>query len=448
MVNFSQWKVIVILMISLLGFLYAVPNLVTADQAAAWREKVPGWFPGQQVNLGLDLRGGAYVLIGVEVSEVVTERLEAVASSARAKLREEGIRYRDLGADAHSATFTLREPEQDLETVRKFARRLDDNLLVEIDEENGKVVMTFDEAGRQAIVDDAMALSVEVIRNRIDQSGLLEPQITRQGENRILLQLPGITDTSRILEIITSTAKLSFHLLDDTATPEQIVNRMLPQGSMLVPAYEPLPTDPPEYAVRRRVEIQGEHLADAQATLQQNEAVVSFRFDRVGARRFCDVTKDNVGRPLAILLERTKDAPEVISAPRINEPICAGSGVISGNFTIESANDLAILLRSGALPATINVLEERTVGPSLGHDSIEAGRIASVIALAAVIVFMVLAYGLFGLFATVALFVNIALIFGLLTILQATLTLPGLAGIVLTIGMAVDANVLIFERIR
>jgi preprotein translocase subunit SecD len=287
-----------------------------------------------------------------------------------------------------------------------------------------------------------VAQSIEVIRRRIDQLGTTEPNIQRQGADRILVQVPGEQNPERVKELIGKTAKLTFRLVDVSISAQQALDSRVPPGSEIVVSQD----DPPQpYLLEQREIITGENLVDAQPGFDQrtNEPIVSFRFDTQGGRKFGLATQQNVGRPFAIVLD-----DEVISAPVIREPILGGTGQISGGFSVQEANDLAILLRAGALPAKLTIVEERTVGPGLGADSIEAGRIASIIGIIAVVVFMLVAYGLFGIFANVSLFANILMIVGVLSLLGATLTLPGIAGIVLTVGMAVDSNVLIFERIR
>jgi preprotein translocase subunit SecD len=307
---------------------------------------------------------------------------------------------------------------------------------------DGLFRMTFTDAGVSQRLATVVEQSIEVIRRRVDELGTVEPSIQRQGSDRILVEAPGERDPTRLKDIIGRTAQLTFHLVDVTADPVDAAAGRSPAGTIVIPSVDE-PTIP--YVVEEVPLLSGEDLTDAQAAFEQqtNEPVVSFRLSTNGARRFAIVTSENVGRPFAIVLDN-----EVISAPVIREPITGGSGQISGSFTVQTANDLAVLLRAGALPARLAVIEERTVGPGLGADSIAAGRIASLIGAVAVAVFMVLAYGLFGVFANLALIVNIILIFAVLTLLQATLTLPGIAGIVLTMGMAVDSNVLIFERIR
>jgi protein-export membrane protein SecD len=289
---------------------------------------------------------------------------------------------------------------------------------------------------------DAVARSIEIIRNRIDELGTNEPTIQRQGLDRVIVQVPGLDDPQRLIDLIGKTAKMSFHLVDQSVSMQEAMNGRIPPGSQLLPYQD---DDSQMVLIRRRVMVSGDDLVDAQAGVGQQSSrwEVNFRFNSSGARRFGDVTRQNVGRPFAIVLDG-----RVITAPVIQSPIMGGSGVITGNFTVQSANDLAILLRAGALPAPLTVMEQRTVGAELGADSVAAGGIAAMIGVTAVVVFILLSYGLFGVFANVALLLNLILIAGVLSMLQATLTLPGIAGIVLTVGMAVDANVLIYERIR
>ncbi|MBV8934281.1 MAG: protein translocase subunit SecD, partial [Alphaproteobacteria bacterium] len=291
----------------------------------------------------------------------------------------------------------------------------------------------------------AVDQSIEIIRRRIDETGTKEPTIQREGSDRILVQLPGVDNPEHVKALLGRTAKLTFQLVDTTVSLEDARRGRLPPGSEVLPAEEGRAgrSGPAAYVVRKRVMVGGDTLVDAQPTFQNNEPVVSFRFDSAGAKRFGDATRENVGKPFAIVLDN-----KVISAPVIREPILGGSGIISGSFTVQSASDLALLLRAGALPAPITILEERTVGPDLGADSIHAGAVASIVGVILVVVFMFLFYGLFGVFADIALIFNLCLMLGSLSLLGATLTLPGIAGIALTMGMAVDANVLIYERIR
>jgi preprotein translocase subunit SecD len=354
----------------------------------------------------------------------------------RLALRKADIGYVGLGVNAGKVVFSVRDPA-DTNRVRDIVRELEGGL--EIAEADGQFTIGFTEQEieerKRAVVDQ----SIEIVRRRIDETGTKEPTIQRQGEDRILLQLPGVDDPERIKDLLGQTAVLTFHLVDNTALP----GGRTPPGSEVLEG-EPGPDGTPqEYVVQKRVVVSGENLVDAQPSFQDGQPVVSFRFDTVGGKRFGDATSKNVGRYLAIVLDE-----KVISAPVIRTAILGGSGIISGSFTVQETQDLALLLRAGALPAPLHILEERTVGPGLGADSIAAGKIASIIGLVLVVIFMVAAYGRFGVMANIALVFNLALLVAVLSVLQATLTLPGIAGVVLTIGMAVDANVLIFERIR
>jgi preprotein translocase subunit SecD len=439
MVYFSKWKVSIILGIIVLGLAFAAPNLL--DRKAA--EDLPGWLPHQQVNLGLDLQGGSHLLLEVKVSVVVRERLESMVDAIRVALRKDRIRYTGLGLRATSVTFMVRN-SADLEKAQKLAQGVEENL--EIDAEGNRVTINFTDQALRGIRTAAVDQSIEIVRRRIDETGTREPTIQRQGADRILVQVPGLSDPERLKRLLGKTAKMSFHLLDHKGSMAEALQGRIPPGTMLLASVEDASQGQPRrYLVKKRIAVGGDRLVDSQPSFdsRSGEPIVNFRFDTLGGKRFGDVTKNNVNRPFAIVLDG-----KVISAPVIREPILGGSGQISGNFTISGAQDLALLLRAGALPAPLTILEERSVGPGLGADSIAAGKIASIIGLVLVIVFMVITYGIFGVFADIALLVNMMLILGGLSLLQATLTLPGIAGIVLTIGMAVDANVLVFERIR
>ncbi len=439
MLHFPAWKTYLILGICLLGVIFAAPNLFSRQQV----EALPDWLPHKQINLGLDLQGGSHLLLEVEVGAVVRERLTALVDEARIKLRGARIGYKGLGVTGDSVVVTIRKPE-DVAEARRLLSDIDRDVIV-TEGENGRLAMKLSEQALKAMRDSAVTQSLEIVRRRIDETGTREPTIQRQGEDRILVQLPGVDDPDRIKQLLGKTAKLSFRLVDTNTTVADALAGRLPPGSEILEADDEYDASgrPIKYVVRKRVMVSGDNLVDAQPSFQNGEPVVSFRFDPIGARKFGDVTKKNVGRPFAIVLDN-----KVISAPVIREPITGGRGVISGRFTVQEATDLALLLRAGALPAPLTILEERSVGPDLGADSIRAGEIAAVLGMVFVVVFMAVCYGLFGMIANFALLVNLVLILGALSVLQATLTLPGIAGIVLTIGMAVDANVLIFERIR
>jgi len=439
MIYFAKWKIALILGICLLGLVFASPNLLSLQQA----EELPDWLPKKQISLGLDLQGGSHLLLEVEVDAVIKEHLEAMVDTMRTELRKARIRYQGLGVSGTSTVVTIKEADK-AELARSLLRKLDPSMSVD-SSDNGLISLSLTE---QAIRDRrtaAIEQSIEIVRRRIDETGVREPTIQRQGDDRILVQLPGVDDPERVKRLLGKTAKMTFRLVDERQTVDQALSARVPPGSEMLPSVDEVGSDgrPRKYLVKKRVMVSGDNLIDAQPTFQDNQPVVNFRFDTVGGKRFGKVTTSNVGKPFAIVLDG-----KVISAPVIREPILGGSGIISGNFTVQTAQDLALLLRAGALPAPLTILEERSVGPGLGADSIAAGKVASGIGLVLVIVFMVVVYGRFGIMADIALMFNIILIGASLSVLGATLTLPGIAGIVLTIGMAVDANVLVFERIR
>ncbi len=441
MVQISRFKMFLILAVCLYGFAYAAPNFIPALQGQT------GWIPHKTVNLGLDLRGGAHLLYEVDMDGVFEDRSAGLVQELATTLKESEINYSSIKPTANGVQIVVDTPEKDAETgeltpeafktyeatlvkISSVARKNDQRLLVQ--QNDGVVNIMMSEALIEDIRNKTISQVIEVARRRIDEVGTTEPIIARQGLNRVIIQVPG-ADSGEIRRLMGATARLSFHLVGD-------------QGRRKVSEVSLPATDMPggKLNVKRAPVITGEMLENASPSFDQSgQPVVSFRLDAIGARKFCGVTRKFTGQPFAIVLDG-----KVISAPRINEPICGGQGQISGGFSIQEANDLALLLRAGALPADIAVVEERSVGPSLGADSVEAGKVASIIGLILVLIFMLISYGLFGVMANVALAVNIALILALLSSLQATLTLPGIAGIVLTVGMAVDANVLIFERIR
>src|SRR5437588_1834376 len=439
MLYFANWKVLLICGICALGVLLSLPNLFTPAELA----RLPSWLPHKQVALGLDLRGGSYLLLEVDVAAAQRDRLNSIIDNVRNALRDANIGYTGLNVEGDAIVFTIREPDR-IEAARQALRKIDPDLTVDI-ASDGSGTMRFSTVASETRRRQAVEQSIEIIRRRIDETGTKEPTIQRQGQDRILVELPGVDNPEHVKALLGRTAKLTFQLVDTSVSVEDARRGRLPPADMILPAEEGRAgsVGPPAYVVRKRVMVGGDTLVDAQPTFQNNEPVVSFRFDAAGAKRFGDATRDNVGKPFAIVLDN-----KVISAPVIREPILGGSGIISGSFTVQSASDLALLLRAGALPAPIQILEERTVGAELGADSIHAGTVASIVGVALVIVFMVLFYGLFGVFADIALFFNLCLMMAALSLLGATLTLPGIAGIALTMGMAVDANVLIYERIK
>ncbi|WP_298570424.1 protein translocase subunit SecD [uncultured Aliiroseovarius sp.] len=468
MLQIATWKRLVIWGLTVLGLYFAAPNgfydrvevhndavkaieaTGTTPELEADRSAWPDWAPNSLVNLGLDLRGGAHLLAEVQVEDVYGARMDALWPEVRDVLREERatvgtIRRQDSAPQ--ELRVKVSQPDglpRAIELVQTLAQPVvslsgvgSTDIEVAAGRE-GELVVTLSEAERVATDDRTILQSLEIIRRRVDEVGTREPTIQRQGDTRILIQVPGIGSASELKEIIGKTAKLTFH---------PVVGRTTDAGATPGPRnviYPSLDESGVFYELEKTPVVTGEELNDAQPAFDQNgQPAVNFRFNVSGARKFCDYTGANVGAPFAIVLDA-----EVISAPRINEQICGGSGIITGNFSIDESTNLAVLLRAGALPAELTYVEERTIGPELGQDSIDAGKVASLVAFLGVLVFMGLAYGWFGVIANVALILNVGMIFGLLSMIGATLTLPGIAGIVLTIGMAVDANVLVFERIR
>ncbi len=425
MIYLARWKIILTVLVCLGGFAYTAPNFMSAQM----RDNLPDWVPHRTVNLGLDLRGGAHLLYQVAVDGVFVERLQTIRQDMRSTLRKEKISYRklDLHESDEQILLVIRDQNR-AEDARKLIRKNYEDLDIDV-RDDGAMALSYGSEARVRIQSQTLDQSIEIVRRRIDSLGTTEPLIQRQGDDRILVQAPG-GDASALKKVIGTTAKLTFHLL---AEPGQAGGLILPEA------------DNPErrLTLQREALITGDMLDDAYPTDQQGQVAIGFKLGGVGAHLFCDVTRDNVGKPFAIVLDE-----EILSAPTIQGAICGGSGVITGNFNYASAAELATLLRAGALPAPMYVLEERSVGPSLGADSVAAGKMASLYGMIGVLVFMIVTYSLFGAFASVALVVNLGLIMGVLSMVQATLTLPGIAGIVLTVGMAVDANVLIFERIR
>jgi preprotein translocase subunit SecD len=449
MLYFSRWKAIAIVSIAVLVCLCAIPNFFSPQTVARW----PAWAQ-RHIVLGLDLQGGSHILLEVDVNDVRQQKLDQVRDDVRRTLRDAKIGYTGLAIRGDTVEVRIREGAdfaQAYSKLRELSVPLGGLLggtgqrsLDVIDAGGGLIRLTVTEAAMNERIRQVVEQTVPIIEKRVNELGLVEPTIQRQGSDRILVQVPGLGDPQRLLEILGKTAKMEFRLVDVSMSPQDaLATRPPPDSEVLYETNKGGQKIP--VLVQRQVMVSGADLTDAQATFDQRtgEPVVSFRFNSNGARRFAQVTQENVGRPFAIVLDN-----EVISAPVIREPILGGSGQISGNFTVESANDLAILLRAGALPAKLTPIEQRVVGPGLGQDSIDKGKLASYVGAVLVIVFMFVTYGLFGLFANLAVAVNVAMIFGVLSLLNATLTLPGIAGIVLTVGIAVDSNVLIYERIR
>jgi preprotein translocase subunit SecD len=448
MLYISKWKAAAILLTALICCLLAVPNFFPESTVKRW----PEWAQ-RHIVLGLDLQGGSHILLEVDANDVRRQKLLALQDDVRRVLREARIGLtRAPVIRGNSVEVIIRESDlqQGLTKLRELSQPLSGFLgssgQRSLDVENvggGLVRLTVTEPALLERVRQVVDQSVEIIGKRVNQLGLVEPSIQRQGNDRILVQVPGLGDPQQLLDILGKTAKLTFRLVDTSMPVEQALQGRPPPESDVVKGSKADNERP--YLLEKRVIVSGDELTDAQPGFDQrtSEPIVSFKFNTSGARKFAQVTQENVGRPFAIVLD-----DEVISAPVIREPILGGSGQISGSFTVESANNLAILLRAGALPAKLTVIEQRVVGAGLGQDSIEKGKHASYFGAALVAVFMVVTYGLFGVFATVAVAVNVGMIFGILSLLNATLTLPGIIGIVLTIGIAVDSNVLIYERIR
>lgn len=447
MLRFSKWYAAFILVLCGLGVIIAVLNFMPKAWTDAFPVKIPRY------SLGLDLQGGSHILLAIDSQFVRRERLENKRDDVRRLMNDQPrigytglaiqgdtvvLRIRDA-AQIPVARERLRQMEAPLGSALAFGATIRESELTE--PEPGLLRLTLTEAGFNERVRSAIDQSIEIVRRRVDQLGTTEASIARQGRDRILVQVPGLQDPQELKRLLGQTAKMTFRLVDQSVSVEQAAAGRAPPDAEVLEGQQA----GTRYLVERRVMVAGDDLVDSQPSFDQrtNEPIVTFRFNVNGARRFAAVTQENVGRPFAIVLDN-----KVISAPVIREPILGGSGQISGQFTAQSANELAILLRAGALPAPLIPLEERTVGPGLGADSIEAGKLAAYIAIVLVAAFMVATYGFLGLLANIALLVHVSVIFTGMALVGATLTLPGIAGIVLTIGMAVDSNVLIYERIR
>ena len=447
MLYFTRWKALATILTALVVCLCAVPNFFPEATVKTW----PAWAQRRLV-LGLDLQGGSYLLLEVDANSVKKDRLEAVRDDARKALRDARIGFTGgvtIRGDAVEARITketdvpaalskLRDLSQPLGGLMGGSGQRD----LEVTEAGGVIRITVTQPAMLDRMRKTIEQSIQIVERRVNELGTVEPIIQRQGVDRILVQVPGLQDPTRLKELLGRTAKMEFRMVDSNVSPDQAqAGRVPPDSELLQSATR---SDGP-VVVKKQVLVSGGDLTDAQPGFDQRsgEPIVSFRFNTAGSRKFAQATTENVGLPFAIVLDN-----KVISAPVIREPITGGQGQISGNFTVQSANDLAILLRAGALPAPLTVVEERTVGPGLGQDSIEKGELAAYVGSILVVVFMLVTYRLFGVFANVAVAINVAMIFGILSLLNATLTLPGICGIVLTVGIAVDSNVLIYERIR
>ena len=444
MLNLSRWKIILVVASVIFGIWFSLPNMLPPKTLA----QLPGWFPRQTLNLGLDLQGGSYLLLEVDTAALRKEKLTALVEDARKTLRDNEVEFTDLGQVGGDVMVRISDPAK-IDAAYGSLNRLANTM------SNGAPDMTvtrladqrlrlaYAEQALRELEANAVDQSIEIIRRRIDPEGNKEIPVVRQGEDRIVVQAPGESDPERLKNLIGQTAKLTFQMVDETVTAQDLAEGRIPPGSVVLPATDGYS---PAYVVKRRALVTGEMLTNASQgnDPRTNAPVVNFRFNSQGARRFGDVTSHNIGKRFAIVLD-----DKIISAPVIQSAITGGQGQISGSFTTESANDLATLLRAGALPARLTVEEQRTVGAELGADAVQAGATSTIVGFVAILVFMVLAYGfLFGGISVIALLINGALIIAIMSVSGATLTLPGIAGLILTLAVAVDANVLIYERMR
>lgn len=437
MLHFPTWKITLIVGSCVFFVLLAIPSLVSDSTRAHF----PTWLSSNTVNLGLDLQGGSQLLLEVDFDAYLRDQLNNLADEVRAKFRAEKVGYRGLSVSGDRVVFSLRE-----DVTADVAKLLQDvSPDLDVEEKDGQYSIAFNERWQVTSRQQVIEQSLEIVDRRVNETGTKEPIIQRQGDKRIVLQVPGLANPEHLKTLLGRTAKMTFHLADESVSQEDIERGIVPPGTRIISGDNKRDEGQYKYAIYSRVELSGDLLVDARTSYdnQTGDPVVAFRFNATGARKFGEITAANVGKRFAVVLDN-----KAVTVPVINSPILGGSGIISGSFTVESANDLALLLRAGALPAPLKIIEERSVGPSLGADSIAAGTKASVVGIALVVVFMILFYGLFGLFADIAMIVNAFMTIALLSLFEATLTLPGIAGIVLTVGMAVDANVLIYERMR
>lgn len=470
MLNLPRWQTIVIIAITVVSGLFALPNLLPSKVL----DVLPHWYSQSRIGLGLDLRGGAHFLLEADLRSVLTERLTNLSDSVRAEFRKQQVAFKDVNVEPGRALIiSLRDEAQRPKAIEAI-RTLDPTLVVSGSGDTIRLAYSDQELFRRK--KEVIDQSIEILRRRVDETGTLEPTITRQGDERILLQVPGIKDTTDLKRKINQTAKLTFHLVnEDVAAAGANIPATIPPTTFLVPTREGMqelrrtnpkawediqaanPRMSPEQVCRRyqpqclpvlkRVVVGGEDLDDSKATFEQQQGgrpIISFTFNSAGGRAFCAATRANIGKRLAIQLDG-----EIISAPVVQSAICGGSGIITGSFTTQQTQEQALLLRSGALPATLTIIQESTVGADLGADAIRAGTVAAIVGTVLVALVMFVAYGpVFGGFANLAMLVNLLMVFAGMSILGASLTLPGMAGLVLTVGMAVDSNVLIYERVR
>ena len=445
MLTLSRWKIIAVTLSVIFGILFSLPNVLPQKTLDA----LPGFLPHKKLNLGLDLQGGSYLLYEVDTDALHRERLSNLTEDVRTQLRSEQIPFGELNQQGEIISVRIGDAARYNDALNLLRKNLGAPLAGVIGGKDVSVSGKGDNRIEVRFVPEAMKAdavkavdqSIETIRRRIDSLGTKEPSINRQGENRIMIQAPGESDPGKLRDIIGKTAKLTFQMVDETVTPEDVQAGRIPPGSEVLPGDQ----YSPYYVVKKRAIVSGEELTNAQQQFdpQTGNPVVQLTFNASGGRKFGDMTGRNIGKRFAIVLD-----DKVLSAPTIQGAITGGSGIITGNFTVQSANELSLLLRSGALPAPLNVEDQRTVTAELGADAVKAGSISLAIGAVSMFVFVILAYGLFGGFAAIALVVNVLLIVGIMSMTQATLTFPGIAGLILTLAVAVDANVLIYERMR
>src|SRR4051794_9618324 len=444
MLDFPKWKIWLIGIVIAIGVVLSIPSLIAGTPyGAMW----PKWLPQYKINLGLDLAGGSHLLLEADAQDALKQRLQAKEDEVATELRRDPqINVGDISTADGRLSFLVRDPTQvdaAVERMRKLSTpvALTGNRDWDVQVvDSTRVVLTPTPVGTTQAMKDAMGVARDVVSRRIDPGGTKEITVVTEGGNRILVEVPGVEDPEELKKLIGQTARLEFKLVDLSADPQQAQQGRAPPGSQVLPMADGTGF----IAVKRRVMVSGDQLTDASQSFDQDgRPTIDIVFNTAGARRFGRTTQENVGKPFAIILD-----DKILSAPNINEPILGGRAQISGSFTVQSAHDLAVSLASGKLPVKLNVIEERSIGPDLGKDSIHKGVIASLVGTFGVILFMLVTYGRFGVYATIALVVNAFLILGIMAMFNATLTLPGIAGFILTIGAAVDANVLINERIR
>ena len=438
MLHFPKWKIFLALAICVWAILQSVPNFIPEAKRADY-----GFLPSGTIKLGLDLQGGSHLLLKVDFQHYLKEHFDSVLDDIRKNFRKEKIGYINLGIKKDEKgnpfiNFTLRDISA-IDAAKDKLKSISRDFSVDSDS-TGNFKVSYSDSVLVSMQKDVIEKSIEIVRRRVDETGTREPLIQMQGKDRILLQVPGLQNPAELKKLLGKTAKMTFHLMNND-DPFAVSTKFGGSDEMILPDIDPASRQ--QYLVKKNVELGGDMLVDARATFDQAQSVVSFKFNSVGGKKFAQITSENIGRPFAVVLDG-----KVITAPRINSAILGGSGIITGNFTTQEANELGLLLRSGALPAPLTIVEERTVGPSLGQDSIDKGKVATVAGFILVAGLMMVVYHLFGFFANIALVMHMVIIIAILSLFGATLTMPGIAGLVLTMGMGVDANVLIFERIK